>query len=84
VLEGGRIFHDPLALRILGSDAVTVAREAEEQGAGLRLFVAARARFAEDALASAIASGTRQLIVLGAGLDTYSMPCSPASSPGWV
>jgi methyltransferase (TIGR00027 family) len=72
VLDGGRIFADPLALRILGSDAETVAREAQEHGAGLRLFVAARARFAEDALARAVASGTRQLVVLGAGLDTYA------------
>jgi methyltransferase (TIGR00027 family) len=73
VLEGGRIFPDPLALRILGSDAATVAQEAEQRGApGLRLFIAARARFAEDALARAIAGGTRQLIVLGAGLDTYA------------
>jgi methyltransferase (TIGR00027 family) len=73
VLEGGRIFHDPLAVRILGSDEATLAREAEERGApGLRLFIAARARFAEDALARAITRGTRQLIVLGAGLDTYS------------
>jgi len=72
VLEGGRIFHDPLALRILGSDAETVAREADERAGGLRLFIAARARLAEDTLAAAIARGTRQLVVLGAGLDTYA------------
>jgi methyltransferase (TIGR00027 family) len=31
-----------------------------------------RTRFAEDALAAAVARGVRQLVVLGAGLDTYA------------
>ena len=31
VLEQGRIFADPLALRILGEDAEAVIREAEQQ-----------------------------------------------------
>jgi O-methyltransferase involved in polyketide biosynthesis len=30
VLEGGRIFTDPLALRILGDEAETAVREARE------------------------------------------------------
>lgn len=74
VLEGGRIFSDPLALCILGEDAATVARRAEERSSGrrLRLFIAVRTRFAEDALAAAIERGLRQLVVLGAGLDTYA------------
>lgn len=74
VLEHGRIFADPLALRILGEDAATVAREAEENPAGrkMRLFIAVRTRFAEDALAAAVKRGVRQLVVLGAGLDTYA------------
>jgi methyltransferase (TIGR00027 family) len=74
VLEGGRIFADPLALRILGEDAATVARQAEEHpsGRGMRIFIAARTRFAEDALAVAVERGARQLVVLGAGLDTYA------------
>src|SRR5689334_1525233 len=38
----------------------------------MRLFIAARTRFAEDALDAAVAAGTRQLVVLGAGLDTYA------------
>jgi len=51
VLEQGRIFADPLALRILGVDADTVVREAEQRPSGrrMRIFIAARARFAEDA-----------------------------------
>ena len=74
VLEQGRIFNDPLALRILGQDAETVAREAQEHPARtrMRLFIAVRTRFAEDALAAAVGRGVRQLVVLGAGLDTYA------------
>ena len=74
VLEEGRIFIDPLALRILGEDAHSVARWAEERSSGrrMRLFIAVRTRFAEDALAAAIQRGVQQLVVLGAGLDTYA------------
>jgi methyltransferase (TIGR00027 family) len=74
VLEQGRIFSDPLALPILGVNAQTIARQARENPAGrrMRLFIAVRTRFAEDALAVAIERGVRQLVVLGAGLDTYA------------
>lgn len=74
VLEQGRIFADPLALRILGDDAERVVREARENTAarGMRIFIAVRSRFAEDAAARAIAGGVRQVVVLGAGLDTYA------------
>jgi methyltransferase (TIGR00027 family) len=73
ILEQGRIFCDPLALRILGVDAETVGREAAEHPSRrrMRIFIAVRTRFAEDALARAVEQGVRQLVVLGAGLDTY-------------
>ncbi len=74
VLEQGRIFSDPLAVRILGADGEAAIRDAESNTARqkLRLFIAVRTRFAEDALAAAIPRGVRQLVVLGAGLDTYA------------
>ncbi|HYW66594.1 MAG TPA: SAM-dependent methyltransferase [Candidatus Dormibacteraeota bacterium] len=74
VLESGRIFADPLAVRILGTHAETAIRDAESNPSRrmLRLFIAVRTRFAEDALAAAVARGVRQLVVLGAGLDTYA------------
>jgi methyltransferase (TIGR00027 family) len=37
-----------------------------------RLFFAARARFAEDRVAEAVATGVRQVVILGAGLDTFA------------
>ncbi|MEV4638382.1 SAM-dependent methyltransferase [Actinoplanes sp. NPDC049548] len=69
VMDGGAIFADPLAVRIVGE-----APDTEEAPGrrGQRLFIAARARFAEDALATAVARGTRQVVVLGAGLDTFA------------
>ena len=38
-----------------------------------RLFIAARSRFSEDTLAACVARGVRQVVVLGAGLDTFSL-----------
>jgi methyltransferase (TIGR00027 family) len=74
ILEHGRIFADPLALRILGEDAEAVAARGAEGPSRrrMRTFIAMRTRFAEDALASAVERGVRQLVVLGAGLDTYA------------
>ena len=74
LLEGGRIFTDPLAVQILGEDPRTVAQDAAAHPSRriMRLFIAVRTRFAEDALASAVEEGARQLVVLGAGLDTFA------------
>ena len=74
VLEQGRLFADPLALQILNEDAAGITRQVEERASdrGIRIFIAVRTRFAEDALAAACERGVRQLVVLGAGLDTYA------------
>jgi methyltransferase (TIGR00027 family) len=76
VLDGAAIFEDPLALRILGADADDLVREAQAEAdpfrQRLRWFIAIRSRIAEDALAAAVTRGVRQLVVLGAGLDTYA------------
>jgi serine protease Do len=82
VFEGGRIFYDPLALRILGNDAeeaLALARE-QPQRRGLRFFIAARSRFAEDCAKAAISKSVRQILVLGAGLDTFAYRLQAAES----
>ena len=74
VLERGFVFADPLALLILGQDAdnaIALAKERPERRS-LRLFVAMRSRFAEDSARRAIEKGVRQILVLGAGLDTFA------------
>ncbi|BCJ44229.1 S-adenosyl-L-methionine-dependent methyltransferase [Actinoplanes ianthinogenes] len=70
VLEQGSIFRDPLALRVLGADAENLEQDAPRRG--MRLFIAARHRFAEDHLAAAVGRGVRTVVVLGAGLDTFA------------
>jgi methyltransferase (TIGR00027 family) len=75
VLERGAIFSDPLALKILGQDAETAARDAQAhpERRGMRMFIAARAHLAEGALAAGVEQrGVSQLVVLGAGLDTFA------------
>jgi methyltransferase (TIGR00027 family) len=74
ILERGSIFSDPLALAILGQDAeAALARAREEpESAPLRLFIAMRSRFAEDAARRAIGRGVLQIVVLGAGFDTFA------------
>ena len=74
ILERGLVFADPLALAILGQDAdeaIALAKERPERRP-LRFFVAMRSRFAEDMARRAMAEGVRQILVLGAGLDTFA------------
>jgi methyltransferase (TIGR00027 family) len=72
-LEGGRIFADPLAWPILGADREAILDKVQRDGRPwMRLFIAVRHRFAEDRLARAVERGTRQVVVLGAGLDTFA------------
>jgi methyltransferase (TIGR00027 family) len=73
-LEGGMVFADPLALAILGEDAEEALARAREQPErrGLRIFIAMRSRYAEDCARSAIDRRVRQILVLGAGLDTFA------------
>ena len=74
VLEHGFVFADPLALSILGpdaDDAIALAKERPERRP-LRLFIAMRSRFAEDLAGHSIARGVRQILVMGAGLDTFA------------
>ncbi|WOH60180.1 class I SAM-dependent methyltransferase [Bradyrhizobium sp. BWC-3-1] len=74
-LEGGAIFKDPLALSILDEETAAALDEiaAKESTKPWRLFVAARSRFSEDTMGDCIACGCRQVVVLGAGLDTFSL-----------
>ncbi len=56
VLENGRIFDDPLAVRILGADPDVFQQHPElhEAQRGMRFFVVGRARIAEAALLAGV------------------------------
>jgi methyltransferase (TIGR00027 family) len=75
ILEDGVIFHDPYALQILDDETRAGLDEmaADASRRPMRLFIAARSRFSEGALAACVARGVRQVVVLGAGLDTFSL-----------
>jgi methyltransferase (TIGR00027 family) len=74
-LDGGRIFNDPFAYAVLGpeADGMIKAVSADPAQPHMRAFMAARSRFAEDSLGMAVARGVRQVVVLGAVLDTFSL-----------
>ncbi len=74
-LEGGMIFSDPFAAKILDDETRARLDEtaADPSLRPWRLFIAARSRFSEDTLAACVARGMRQVVVLGAGLDTFSL-----------
>lgn len=76
VFDDPVVFRDPLALRILGMTSGKLALNElraprRPYSRSLRAFVVARSRFAEDALAEAVARGCTQYVLLGAGLDTF-------------
>jgi methyltransferase (TIGR00027 family) len=76
LLDQPRVLDDPLALRIIGSEAEAELRSNPKEhhafSRAFRAFMAARSRYAEDELASAAAHGVTQYVVLGAGLDTFA------------
>jgi methyltransferase (TIGR00027 family) len=75
VLDHGSILDDPFALKILGEDEKVVLQFATQHPVASigRLFTAARSRIAEDALSRALERGVRQVVILGAGLDTFAL-----------
>ena len=74
-LEGGKVFSDPLARTILGdgADAIIAGLSADPAQQRMRIFMAARSRFAEDCLGAAVSRGVRQAVILGAGFDTFAL-----------
>ena len=74
-LEGGVIFNDPHALKILDEEARDglAAMANDPAHRPMRLFIAARSRFSEETMAACVARGARQIVILGAGLDTFSL-----------
>jgi methyltransferase (TIGR00027 family) len=71
------VFRDPVAIPILGETyakplnaAVTAFDDPFSRG--MRAFLVARSRYAEDNLQRAVVQGVRQYVLLGAGLDTFA------------
>jgi hypothetical protein len=75
MLDHGSILYDPFAMKILREDEKEVLQFANKHPLASigRLFTAARSRIAEDALSRAVERGVRQIVILGAGLDTFAL-----------
>ena len=78
IVDEPKVFDDPLALRILGTENGSAPQsdpkwsEDTPLACGLQAFLAARSRLAEDELHIAIERGVCQYVVLGAGFDTFA------------
>jgi methyltransferase (TIGR00027 family) len=75
LLDHGSIFYDPFAMKILGEDEKDVLQFANAHPLASigRLLTIARSRIAEDAVAEAVERGIQQIVILGAGLDTFAL-----------
>lgn len=75
LLDRGSILDDPFAMKVLRENEKDVLQfaNAHPLASIARLFAAARSRIAEDALAMAVERGIRQIVILGAGLDTFAL-----------
>jgi len=76
LFDNPKVLNDPIALLILGPGAEERLRGEprflKRMSRAVRASMAARSRYAEDKLAEAIGRGTRQYVILGAGLDTFA------------
>src|SRR6202142_4534621 len=74
-LDHGSILYDPFAMKILREDEKDVLQFANAHPLASigRLLTTARSRIAEDALSGAVERGVRQIVILGAGLDTFAL-----------
>src|ERR1700684_2088914 len=72
VLDHGSILYDPFAMKILQEDGKELLQFAKQHPLASigRLFATARSRIAEDSLLESVERGIRQVVILGAGLDT--------------
>jgi methyltransferase (TIGR00027 family) len=73
--DDGRVFRDPFAEDMLGPEGAPLMMGLPIMPGyrTMRFLMAARSRYADDALAEAVARGCRQAVILGAGLDTLSL-----------
>ena len=72
-----RILDDPVSVQLVGPEFVAglranLERLREPRLAALRCHVLLRSRYSEDQLAVAVQAGTRQCVIIGAGLDTFA------------
>ncbi|HEV7707878.1 MAG TPA: SAM-dependent methyltransferase [Asanoa sp.] len=65
-----RLFADPLAEELAGAQGAAMMSRSEHASGGENRFIPVRVRWFDDATTAAVAAGIRQVVLLGAGLDT--------------
>jgi len=68
----GAICHDPWALGLAGPEGEALSRRWDEHSPSMELWMGLRTRYIDDCVMRALARGVRQVVLLGAGLDTRS------------
>jgi methyltransferase (TIGR00027 family) len=79
-VQPGRLFDDPLAAAFVAASGWTPpAGPPDRRSVLLRFWVIARTVFMDELLAAAVRDGCRQVVLLGAGLDTraFRLPWPP-------
>jgi len=79
-----KVLDDPVAEALIGPEALALVLAdgglySSPAMRGLRAHVVLRSRFAEDCAEGAVRGGVRQLVMLGAGLDSFAY-----RQPGWA
>ncbi len=64
------VCHDPWALPLAGPEGVALSRRWDEHSPSMELWMALRTRYLDDCVKRALGRGFRQVVILGAGLDT--------------
>jgi methyltransferase (TIGR00027 family) len=64
------VCNDPWALALAGSEGESLSRRWDEHSRFMELWMGLRTRYLDDCVRRALDRGTRQVVVLGAGLDT--------------
>ncbi len=64
------ICSDPWALRLAGPEGAALSRRWDEHSPSMELWMALRTRYLDDCVVRALGRGVRQVVILGAGLDT--------------
>ena len=65
-----RLFDDPWAGDLAGERGIAMMAASERASGGENTFLPVRTRYIDDAVTAAVADGIRQVVLLGAGLDT--------------
>ncbi|WP_117195226.1 class I SAM-dependent methyltransferase [Rhizobium terrae] len=75
IIDNASVFKDPYARVILDAESIAAADEKARDPSTkpFRMFLAARSRFADDCIAREAGLGLRQVVMLGAGLDTFGL-----------